>query len=145
MKVEEIMTRDVIIAESDDLLQNAARMMARLDAGMLPILENDRLVGVITDRDITVRAVAENKAPASTKVKSVMTPGVRYCFEDEDVDAVAAHMAEWKVRRLVVLSRNNELVGIVSLGDLTGERRPEVGAHALRGNSRQGETELSQP
>jgi CBS domain-containing protein len=118
MKIGEIMTRDVEIARPDDTLQTAAALMADLDVGVLPVGENDRLVGVITDRDIAIRGVAKGLDPSKTSVREVMSTELRYCFEDEDVQEVAAKMSEWQVRRLPVLDRNKRLVGIVSLGDL---------------------------
>ncbi len=117
MKVGEIMTRGVEVAKPDDTIQQAAGRMAELDAGVLPVGENDRLVGMLTDRDIAVRAVAQGKGP-DTKVREAMTPEVRYCFEDEDLDDVVRNMGENKVRRLPVMSRDKRLVGIVSLGDV---------------------------
>ena len=92
-------------------------MMANIDAGALPVGENDRLVGMITDRDIATRATALGKGP-ETPIRDVMTTDVRYCFDDEDVARVAQTMAEEQVRRLPVLNRDKRLVGIVSLADL---------------------------
>ena len=117
MKVGEIMTRGVEIASPDDTLQQAASRMAELDVGVLPVGENDRLVGMLTDRDIAIRAVAQGRGP-DTKVREAMTPEVRYCFEDEDLDDVVDNMGENKVRRLPVMSRDKRLVGIVSFGDV---------------------------
>src|SRR3712207_6346888 len=97
MKVGDIMTRGVEIASPDDTIQQAASRMAELDAGVLPVGENDRLVGMLTDRDIAIRAVAQGKGP-DTKVREAMTPEVRYCFEDEDLDDVVDNMGENKVR-----------------------------------------------
>lgn len=133
MQIREIMTRDVAIVDPEDTLQKAAKMMAEKDAGSLPVGENDRLLGMITDRDITIRGTATGKSPDNAKVRDVMSEGIRYCFDDEAVEDVAHHMAEWKVRRLAVLNREKRLVGIVSLGDVATEERPEVGAEALRG------------
>ena len=120
MKVSEVMTRQVEVAGPDDTLQQAASRMAELDTGVLPVGENDRLVGMLTDRDIAIRAVAQGKGP-ETKVREAMTPEVRYCLEDEDLDEVVRNMGENKVRRLPVMSRDKRLVGIVSLGDLAVE------------------------
>jgi CBS domain-containing protein len=92
--------------------------MKDIDAGFLPVGENDRLVGMVTDRDIAIRAVAQGKGP-DTKVRDVMTEEVIYCFDDESLDAVSTMMADRKVRRLPVLNRNKRLVGIVSIGDLS--------------------------
>lgn len=118
MKIAELMTPDVEVIRPDDTLHTAARMMADLDAGILPVGENDRLVGMITDRDITVRAVAEGRDPEKTTVRETMSDQVRYCFDDENPQEVAQKMGAWQVRRLPVLNRDKRLVGIVSLGDL---------------------------
>ncbi|MBV9017896.1 MAG: CBS domain-containing protein [Alphaproteobacteria bacterium] len=118
MKIAELMTPDVEVIGPDDTLHTAAKMMADLDAGILPVGENDRLVGMITDRDITVRAVAEGRDPEKTTVRDAMSDQVRYCFDDEDPQQVAQKMGALQVRRLPVLNRDKRLVGIVSLGDL---------------------------
>jgi len=118
MKIAELMTPDVEVIRPNDTLRTAAKMMADLDAGILPVGENDRLVGMITDRDITVRAVAEGRDPDKTTVRDTMTDEVRYCFADESPEEVARKMSAWQVRRLPVLSRDKRLVGIVALGDL---------------------------
>ena len=128
MKVGEVMTRDVELASPDDTLRQAASRMAELDAGVLPVGEGDRLVGMLTDRDIAVRALAQGKGP-DAKVSEAMTPDVRYCFEDEELDDVVRSMGEQKVRRLPVMSRDKRLVGIVSFGDV-----------ALYGDSEQADT-----
>ncbi|MEX0590059.1 MAG: CBS domain-containing protein [Xanthobacteraceae bacterium] len=117
MKVGTAMTKDVRIASPSQSIRDAARTMAELDVGSLPVGENDRLVGMITDRDIAVRAVALDLDP-DTPVRKVMSAEVKYCFEDEEVDEVAENMGEIKVRRLPVLDRKKRLVGIVSLGDV---------------------------
>jgi CBS domain-containing protein len=118
MKVSELMTSDVELVQPDDTLQTAAKMMADLDTGALPVGENDKLVGMITDRDITVRAVAEGRDPDKAKVRDAMSEHIRFCFEDEDTQEVSRKMSQWAVRRLPVLNRDKRLVGIVSLGDL---------------------------
>jgi CBS domain-containing protein len=118
MKIAELMTLDVEVIRPNDTLRTAAKMMADLDAGILPVGENDRLVGMITDRDITVRAVAEGRDPDKTTVRDTMTDEVRYCFADESPEEVARKMSAWQLRRLPVLSRDKRLVGIVALGDL---------------------------
>ena len=135
MNVAKIMTRDVTIVEPDEPLTKAAATMRKLDAGSLPVGENDRLIGMLTDRDIAIRAVGAGKDPATTKVRDVMSKGIHYCFDDEDVEECAEHMAEWHVRRLPVLNRDKRLVGIVSLGDVSNA---DVGASAgaLRATSR---------
>jgi CBS domain-containing protein len=116
MKVQEAMTRDVQMVAPTDSLRRAAEIMARGDIGWLPVSENDRLIGTITDRDIAVRAVAAGKDP-STLVRDVMTADVKYCFEDETIEAVSRNMGQVQVRRLPVLNREKRLVGILSLAD----------------------------
>ena len=117
MKVGEVMTRDVVLIAPSDTICDAARKMAECDAGALPVGENDRLVGVITDRDIAIRAVAQGKAP-TTKVRDIMSEEVLYCYDDQDLEEVAQNMSEMKIRRLPVVNREKRLVGIISLGDL---------------------------
>jgi CBS domain-containing protein len=117
MQVCDVMSRDVKLASPDQTIQEAARMMAEIDAGALPVGQNDRLVGMVTDRDIAVRAVAKGRGP-DTPVRDVMTAEISYCFEDEDVETVAQKMGELQIRRLPILNRDKRLVGIVSLGDI---------------------------
>src|SRR5262249_55176462 len=116
-KIREAMTQKVRMATPDQTIREAARIMIECDAGVLPVGEDDRLIGVITDRDIATRAVAEGKSP-ETAVREVMSKEVLYCFEDEDVEHVAKNMSDNKVRRLPVLNRKKRLVGIVSIADL---------------------------
>ena len=137
MKVSEAMTRDVRVASPDQTIQDAARLMAEVDTGVLPVGENDRLVGMITDRDIAVRGVAEGKGP-QTSIREVMTEHVHYCFEDEDTDQVAHKMADSQVRRLPVLNRDKRLVGILSLGDLAVMQGGRPAGEALAGISEPG-------
>jgi CBS domain-containing protein len=117
MRVSEVMTRDVRVAAPDETIREAACAMADIDAGVLPVGENDRLVGMITDRDIAIRAVGQG-LPPETRIREVMSQEVLYCFADQDLDDVARNMSDVKVRRLPVLDRDKRLVGIVSLGDL---------------------------
>jgi CBS domain-containing protein len=138
MQVRDVMTRGVICVEPDTILQEAADQMRRLDVGMLPVCSNDRLVGSLTDRDITVRSTAEGYDPWTIHVADVMTPEVIYCHEDQDVDEAAGLMKEKQVRRLPVLNRAKRMVGIVSLGDLavqTGDE--EMAGEALEAVSEQ--------
>jgi CBS domain-containing protein len=137
MRVSECMTRDVRIADADETIRDAARMMGSLDAGVLPVRENDRLVGMITDRDIAIRAVAEGKGPEA-KIRDVMSKDVKYCFEDEDVDHVLHNMGDLQVRRLPVLNRDKRLVGIISLGDLATNSEAAESGEALSSISRPG-------
>jgi CBS domain-containing protein len=117
MKVSDAMSRDVQVASPTQSIRNAAKIMAKIDAGVLPVGENDKLVGMITDRDIAIRAVAEGKSP-TTKVRDIMSEEVLYCFDDQDLEEVAQNMSEMKIRRLPVVNRDKRLVGIISLGDL---------------------------
>jgi CBS domain-containing protein len=118
MQVKDVMTRGAECIAPDESLQEAARKMRALDVGALPICDNDRLTGMITDRDIAVRAVAEGRDPKTTHVRDAMSKGVNYCLEDDDVAEAARLMKDRQVRRLIVLDRNKRLAGIVSLGDL---------------------------
>ena len=137
MKVSQAMTRDVRVVSPDQMIRDVARTMAELDTGVMPVGENDRLVGMITDRDIAIRGVAEGKSP-DAPVREVMTPEVRYCFEDEDVTDVARTMSEQQVRRLPVLNRDKRLVGIISLGDVAVMESPDAAAAAISGISEPG-------
>lgn len=121
-RVADVMSPGVRVANPEDTVQQAAQIMREEDTGVLPVGEDDRLVGMVTDHDIAA-LVAEARDPAHTKVREVMIPEVRYIFEDEDTYHAAANMAEQHVGRLPVLSRRKRLVGIVSLGDLEAEGR----------------------
>ena len=138
MKVSEVMSRKVEITSPEDSIQRAAQMMARLDAGVLPVGKDDRLVGMITDRDIAIRGVGEGRSPTDTPVNEVMTREVKYCFEDDDVNAVAQNMAQLQVRRLPVLNRDKRLTGIVSLGDIARDHEPGQAGSALQHISKKG-------
>lgn len=136
MRVAETMTRDVQIASPDQSIVDAARMMAECDCGVLPVGENDRLVGMVTDRDIVVRALAQGKPDAP--IREIMSQEVKYCLEDDEVSDVARNMGDLQVRRLPVLNKDKRLVGILSLGDIatTGETQ-EAAKEAL--------SEISEP
>jgi CBS domain-containing protein len=130
------MTRDVRLAQPGQTIRDAARIMADIDAGAVPVSENDRLVGMITDRDIAVRAVAAGKGP-DTPVREVMSQDVKYCYDDEDLDHVARNLGDIRVRRLPVVNRDKRLVGIVSLGDLALKDERAAGK-AVKGVSQHG-------
>ena len=102
----------------DDSVQKAASLMKEKDFGFLPVGENDRLIGMVTDRDIVIRAIADGKAPADTPVRDIMTAKTYYCFDDQDVEEVCNNLGEIKVRRLPVVNRDKRLVGVVTIGDL---------------------------
>ena len=118
MIVRDIMSRDVEVIHPDSVIQEAANKMKTLDVGSLPVCDNRRLLGVVTDRDITIRAVASGSDPKTTRVSEAMTPELIYCFEDEPLREAAKLMERHQIRRLPILSREKYLVGIVSLGDL---------------------------
>lgn len=117
MQVSSCMSEDVLVCAPNHSIREAAKAMKDIDAGLLPVGENNRLVGMITDRDIAVRAVADGK-DCETPVREVMTSDVQYCFEDEELADAAAKMGALQLRRLPVLNRDKRLVGIVSLGDI---------------------------
>lgn len=142
MQVKEVMTRDVEWTHPRATLQEAAAKMKSLDIGLLPVCGDDnRLAGMITDRDITVRSAAEGESPAEIAVGDVMTPEVLYCFEDASVADAAILMQQKRVRRLVVLDQDKRLVGIVSLGDLA----VQTGAERLSGRTLEAVSEPSLP
>jgi len=138
MKVKDAMTKDVRMTRPDQRIRDAALLMAELDIGVLPVEENDKLVGMITDRDIAVRAVAEGRGP-DTPIRDVMTREVLYCYDDQTVEEVSQNMANVRVRRLPVMNREKRLVGILSLGDLAqSEQALDEAGEALNGISRRG-------
>ena len=129
-KVRDAMSKDVRIAMPDESIRNAALLMVELDAGVLPVGENDKLIGVITDRDIAVRAVAQGKDP-TTHVREVMSQEVLYCYDDQDLPAVAKNMAEQQVRRLPVVNREKRLVGIISVTDISHHENARAAGEAV--------------
>lgn len=122
MLVRELMTRGAESVSPGHAIGDAAKRMDDLNVGLLPVCEGGRLVGVITDRDVTVRATAAGKGPADCRVGDVMTADVDCCFEDDALEAAVAKMEARQIRRLPVLSRDGELVGMLSLGDLATHR-----------------------
>jgi CBS domain-containing protein len=137
MQISEIMSTDIKIASPKQTIQDAARRMADIDAGAIPVGEGDRLVGMITDRDIAVRAVAAGKPP-NTLIADVMSREVKYCFDTDNIDAVSTNMADIKLRRLPVLNQQKRLVGVISLADIALSGGPDDAATALSGISEPG-------
>ncbi|HXG21648.1 MAG TPA: CBS domain-containing protein [Methylomirabilota bacterium] len=131
MKVRDIMTSQVEIIHPDVTLQEAATKMSQLDVEPLPVCDGEQLIGMLTDRDITVRATAKGCDPTATTVREVMTPEVVYCFDDQDVETAAQMMEMRQIRRVPVLNRGKRLVGIVSLSDLA----VEIGNRDLAGET----------
>ena len=128
MQLKEIMTPEVERLSKDATIQEVAQKMKALDVGMIPIYDGDRLVGMVTDRDITVRVVAEARDVTQTPAHLVMTSEVFYCFEDQTLEEAAQVMERHQIRRLIVLNRDKRLVGIVSLGDLAIHHKGEKAA-----------------
>ena len=119
-QLKDLMSRDVKVINPDMSIRDAARKMRDGDFGMLPVGENDRMIGTISDRDIAIRAVAEGKDSA-TKVRDVMSEGIAWAYEDDSVEEAAKIMSKRQVRRLPVVDRDKRLVGIVALGDFAVE------------------------
>jgi CBS domain-containing protein len=115
------MTRNVEVIRPEAPIAEAARRMDELNVGPLPVCDGDKLIGMVTDRDITVRATSAGRDPNTTSVREAMTSDVVYAYEDQDVRDAARMMSEQQIRRLPVIDRDNRLVGIVSLGDIASE------------------------
>ena len=118
MNISQVMTTDVRVGSPDDTLQKAAQMMSDYDFGILPIVDNNQLVGMLSDRDITIRAVAKGFSPNEHNVREIMTHDVQHINQDESIEDAAQLMSDLQVRRLPVVDGDEQLVGIVSLGDL---------------------------
>jgi CBS domain-containing protein len=137
MKVSEVMTRDVQTVRPDQPVQDAASFMLSANAGSIPVTDGDRLIGMITDRDIAVRGVAKGYGP-DTPVRELMTEEIICARDDDDVEDIASRMSEAQVRRLPVIDRDERLCGIVSLGDLSRETDNDTASEALEGVSEPG-------
>jgi CBS domain-containing protein len=123
MKISEVMTAKPQVIKAGDSVQKAAELLAQNNIGALPVEKDDRLIGMLTDRDIVVRVVAGKRDPAKTRVEEVVSAQLKYCYEDEDVEHVAENMDELLVRRLPVMSRGKRLIGIVSIEDINPRQR----------------------
>jgi CBS domain-containing protein len=132
MKVHEIMTAHARCVAPDNTLVEAAGLMRELDVGALPVCDHDRLAGMLTDRDLVVRAIADGRDPNETTVGDVLSAGVVHVLADQDVEDAARIMEEKQIRRLAVLNRQKRLVGIVSLGDIATSSQPAFSGAALR-------------
>jgi CBS domain-containing protein len=142
MRIADVMTREVKVIGPERSVREAARLMDDLNVGALPVCDGQRLVGMITDRDITVRATAVGEDPDRTQVKKIMSEDVRWCFEDDDVSEVVRTMGDVQIRRLPVVDREKRVVGIVALGDLATDRA-EGTEEALRNISEPSEPDRS--
>ncbi len=125
-KVSEIMTADVRVVAPEATLRDAAALMQRIDVGALPVCDGDRLLGMLTDRDITVRSTARGLDPGTTPVSAVMSDGVQWCSPDQEADHAMRQMGERQLRRLPVVDHGGRLVGIVSLGDLATRQNGHI-------------------
>lgn len=133
MKLKEIMTRDVEVIRPDETVQAAAQKMRARDIGFLPVCDGERLVGALSDRDITIRATAKGMDPKTTKVKDLVHSDVIWCFDDQNVSEAAKTMQDKQVRRLMVIHRDNkQLVGVVSLGDLATNGTEKMSSKVLQ-------------
>jgi CBS domain-containing protein len=141
MQLKQVMTTRVEDIAPQANLQQAAEKMKSLDVGALPVCDQDKLLGMITDRDIAVRAVAEGRDPKATRVSDAMSPGAIWCYDDDDVREAARIMEEKQIRRLLVLDRNKRAVGIVSLGDIA----TRLGDDQLSGEALQQVSQPSRP
>jgi CBS domain-containing protein len=136
MQVKEVMTQHVSVVAPDTQIPEIARKMRDEDIGSMPVVENERLVGMVTDRDIVIRTVAEGQDIRTATARETMSPRILYCFDDQTVEDVLENMGEQQIRRLPVVDRDKRLVGVVSLGDLSKAAKRKAG-DALK--------EISQP
>lgn len=131
MKVREVMHKQADVINLNHTVREAAQMMARGDYGCLPVEDNDKMIGMITDRDIAVRVVAKGLDPNNTKVSDCMSQGINFCFEDDDLDSVGTQMSSKKIRRMPVINRQKRLVGMLSLGDIANKGRDQKLSHNI--------------
>lgn len=137
MQLKEIMTPHVEVIAPDATLQDAARRMKELDVGLMPVCDGDRITGMLTDRDITIRATASGNDPRTTPVREVMSTDIVSCFQDQDEQDAARLMEQHQIRRLIVVDRDKHLAGIISLGDLATRAGRGRAAAALHGVSQE--------
>ena len=132
-QLREVMTRNVKTIPPTAVVHEAANLMKTLDVGAIPVCNGQQLEGMVTDRDIVLRVVAENRDPKTTKVQEAMTPKTVYGYEDQDIEEAARMMQEAQIRRLPIINREKQLVGIVSLGDLAVKPdAPDIGGKTLK-------------
>ena len=136
MKLKDVMTTQVEIVRPDASIQEAAEKMRSLDVGALPVCDGQRLAGMITDRDITIRATAQGRDAKTTPVRDVLSPELVYAFEDQDLEEAERLMQEKQIRRLPVLSRDKQLVGIVALADVVAEAGKKDAARTVQAVSK---------
>lgn len=136
MLIRDVMSKHCKWCAPTATMNEAARLMAQNDFGSLPVAERNKLIGMVTDRDMIVRGLAQGQDPETARLRDIMTDRIYYCFDDQSCDEVAANMAEMQVRRMPVLTRDKKLVGIVSLGDLSRKTKAHEAEQALKGISR---------
>lgn len=134
MKIAECMTRNVKMVRPETTIKDAAKMMTDNDVGSLPVSDGDRLVGMVTDRDIVTRAVCKGRG-SDTPVREVMTNEVKYCFDDQDIGEIASNMADIQLHRLPVVNRDKRLVGIIALADVAVAANDQTAGQAISGIS----------
>jgi len=144
MQVSDILTREVETIRPDMPVREAAQRMRSMDVGALPVCDGRRLLGMVTDRDITIRVTAEGRDPANTPVQEAMTPDLAYVFEDQDVREAARIMEERQIRRLPVVDRDKHLVGILSLGDIATTGQDRLSGDALQAISQPSHSDQQQ-
>ena len=145
-RIADVMSADIRTIRPDDTVQQAAQLMSNDDTGVLPVTdEESRVVGMITDRDIAIRLASTAKDPAKTRVREIMSQEIQYCYEDEDVQHVADLMADEQLHRLPVMDRRQHLVGIVSIGDVSKRKSPQMAGQALAGIARKSEQHSQRP
>lgn len=132
MKVRKMMHKGVEWVSPDATVAELAKKMQQFDIGAIPIGENDRLVGIVTDRDIALRALADGRDPAKLTARDVMTKGIIYCRDDEDVDEAARIMESKQVRRLPVIDANKRMVGMITLGDVSHAASPKIAGEVTK-------------
>lgn len=138
MKIKDIMTKEVKYIDPNTTIKEAAHIMRDKDIGALPVGEKDQIIGVITDRDIAIRSIANGSDPQTETVKQIMTPKCLYCFEEDSVEETAKNMAENQIRRLPVMNKEKHLVGIISLADISIKASKQAAGEALQSISQKG-------
>ena len=137
MQVKEIMTKGPKVIKSDACVTDAAKLMSDHNFGCLPVEENDKLIGMLTDRDITLRVVAENKDPKATKTKDVMSEKVFYCYENDTIENVLDSFGKQQINRMPVMNENKRLVGEISLGDIAKAAKNDANLQGLVGKTKE--------
>ena len=131
MKVKDVMNSHADVINCERTVREAAQMMASGNYGSIPVEKNDKMIGMITDRDITIRVVAEGLDPGATKVEQCMSAGINYCFEEDDISVVARKLISKKIRRIPVVNKDKRLVGMLSVSDIANKAQNKNLTHDL--------------